>query len=581
MVSDFDEDVAYRDARIDWDKDIIGRKRARGEEGADAASAATCTMSFVDFNDSMFELVDLWSEDVAEAEYCKFLQTVMEAVAKDLDVERLKFKEVKDIQLLGRFAEGRSSTSSSTSSSDDGGGGGGDDDDDDDDKIEMSIVRPAALGDGPVADAIGSDSRRWRGKRRSTIRGNESSSNSTRASERLDRNCDGASSELLLTSEGHAQGAIRLTGEIGRPSFSCGDAASEAVETRVAGITPTADSDTTAPSFAARPGSVQTTARIYQTHLPATKLELAVVPEAPSGSKDLVRAIDQGGRRACGGVAQEPIKTKDQIRGTAKEQIKTKKAKQKEKGVIEPPRAAPKIPAPSAAEVVGPVRLTKLRVVTPLKLKVQREVPTSARRKSSAGLQGDAQHGVEGALLGSEGGAPRIAKALFGPVHHGAGVERSRLLPRLPAANGKMRRWRPPPRQRPCTPFEAAVCGVAGAEIFRQAVIEVLEPALISGSCAKDEIAAKPSPQRPRRRSSVSAKRTPKQPLAQIKARPPNSGFPRYRFGELSKLCPRTCVYPSAVSVLHRDFIPRTPRTHKLNLVDTDTFWDGSCAHRH
>jgi len=61
MISDFDEDVAYRDARIDWDKDIIGRKRARGEEGADAASAATtCTMSFVDFNDSMFELVDLW-----------------------------------------------------------------------------------------------------------------------------------------------------------------------------------------------------------------------------------------------------------------------------------------------------------------------------------------------------------------------------------------------------------------------------------------------------------------------------------------------------------------------------------------
>jgi len=512
-----------------------------------------------------------------EAEYCKFLQTVMEAVAKDLDAERLKFKEVKDIQLLGRFAEGRSSSSSSSSSD---GGGGDDDDDDDDDKSEVSIVRPAALGDGPVADAtpIGGDSRRWRGKRRSTIRGNESSANSTHSAciagaDRLDRNRDGASSELLLTSEGHAQAASRLTGDIGRPSFSCGDAACEAVETRVAGITPTADSDTTAPSsdFAARPGSVQTAARIYQTHLPATKLELAVVPEVPSGSIDLVRAIDQGGRRACGGDAQEPTKTKDQARGTAKEQIKTKKGKEKEEGVIEP-RAAPKIPAPSA-EVVGPVRLTKLHRATPLK--VQREVPTSARRKSSAGLQGGAQHGVEGALFGSEGGAPHIAKALFGPVHHEVGVERSRLLPRLPAANGKMRRWRPPPRQRPCTPFGAAVCGVAGAEIFRQAVIEVLEPALISGSCAKDEIAAKPSPQRPRRRSSVRAKRTPKQPLAQIKAKSPNSGFPRYRFGELSKLSPRTCVYPSAVSVLHRDFIPRSPR----NLVDTS--WDGSCAHRH
>ena len=154
---------------------------------------------------------------------------------------------------------------------------------------------------------------------------------------------------------------------------------------------------------------------------------------------------------------------------------------------------------------------------------------------------------------------------LFGPMKDDQSSGTRRMLPRL-ATSRKMQRWKPP-RQRPCTPFEGtAVCGIAGADVFRHAVIEVPQPALMSRAHPSSAIDAEakvatlwPMPRRLgpadgqklgnlARRSSVSRTKQhtsdwaspqilPRKP-AHLKARSPLSlgAFPRSRFGELRRL---------------------------------------------
>ena len=80
MVSDFVAEEAERDARTDWSEDMRRFRAARGQGAPDEAT----TMSFGDFRESMFELADLWCDDVLEGSYVGFLQEVLGAVAKDI-----------------------------------------------------------------------------------------------------------------------------------------------------------------------------------------------------------------------------------------------------------------------------------------------------------------------------------------------------------------------------------------------------------------------------------------------------------------------------------------------------------------
>ena len=57
-------------------------------------------MCFDDFCASMFELADLWCDDVRESTYVNFLTEVLGAVAKDIDSERPKFKPTAEIEVL-------------------------------------------------------------------------------------------------------------------------------------------------------------------------------------------------------------------------------------------------------------------------------------------------------------------------------------------------------------------------------------------------------------------------------------------------------------------------------------------------
>ena len=96
MVSDFDMESAKLDAATDWHQDMTRFCAARGEEGPTSST----TMSFADFKLSMFELADLWCDDVKEATYMNFLKEVLTAVAKDINSDPLEFKPTAEIEAL-------------------------------------------------------------------------------------------------------------------------------------------------------------------------------------------------------------------------------------------------------------------------------------------------------------------------------------------------------------------------------------------------------------------------------------------------------------------------------------------------
>ena len=220
--------------------------------------------------------------------------------------------------------------------------------------------------------------------------------------------------------------------------------------------------------------------------------------------------------------------------------------------------------------------------------------PTRTRRASAASSLGsDCSMDIDSRL--PHGMVPRVSpvKGLFGRVKDEQGSGMHHMLPRLATSRKKMQRWKPL-RQRPCTPFEGtAVCGIAGADVFRHAVVEVPEPASISRAQPSSvEAEARvttvwPMPRRlgPAdgqrlgnlvRTSSVSrAKQHPRvralpqlspwEP-AQFKARSPLSlsAFPRSRFGELRRLQSSS----SLVASVSQQTSSKTPRDAAA--------WDGS-----
>jgi hypothetical protein len=116
MVSDFVAEEAERDARTDWSQDMRRLRAVRGQGAPDE----TTTMGFDDFRESMFELADLWCDDVQEGSYVGFLQEVLGAVAKDIsgggggggggaeEVEVLQLRPTDEIGQVATLAEGMS-----------------------------------------------------------------------------------------------------------------------------------------------------------------------------------------------------------------------------------------------------------------------------------------------------------------------------------------------------------------------------------------------------------------------------------------------------------------------------------------
>ena len=102
MIKDFDAVEAEQDAQKDWNQDVT-RWAHRGRR------ASQVGMTYEAFARSMFELTDVWTEEIDVVVYCRFLDEVLGGVVQDINAELLRFKRDEDIT----FNNGMSRRSSS------------------------------------------------------------------------------------------------------------------------------------------------------------------------------------------------------------------------------------------------------------------------------------------------------------------------------------------------------------------------------------------------------------------------------------------------------------------------------------
>ena len=105
MIKDFDAAEAEQDAQKDWKQDVT-RWAHRGRR------ASQVGMAYEAFQKSMFELADVWTEEIDVAVYCRFLDEVLGAVVQDINAEQLRFKRDEDITFNRRLSRRSSSRSS-------------------------------------------------------------------------------------------------------------------------------------------------------------------------------------------------------------------------------------------------------------------------------------------------------------------------------------------------------------------------------------------------------------------------------------------------------------------------------------
>ena len=104
MIRDFDAAEAEQDAQKDWTQDVT-RWAHSGRR------ASQVGMTYEAFQKSMFELADVWTEEIDVTIYCRFLDEVLGAVVQDINAEQLRFKRDEDISFNRRLSRRSSSRS--------------------------------------------------------------------------------------------------------------------------------------------------------------------------------------------------------------------------------------------------------------------------------------------------------------------------------------------------------------------------------------------------------------------------------------------------------------------------------------